>query len=156
MKPDFSLLHITARVVARFWKHVKKTDDCWVWTGATRNGYGVLNVEHRAVYAHRISHILHKGPIPEGLEVLHRCDNRPCIKPEHLFPGTQLANVQDMHAKGRARKACGERAFTSRLTAEQVSEIRESKRSGSELARSYGVGRTAIYDVKARRSWRHV
>lgn len=92
----------------RFWSHVDKTGDCWLWTASVfkdRYGYGKFNAASekptRVVYAHRFSWELANGPIPDGLWVLHHCDNPPCVRPDHLFLGTQSANVADMHSKGR-------------------------------------------------------
>lgn len=88
-------------------KHTKGSG-CWEWTGQIgKRGYGMLSVPRRYgtrnQYAHRVSWLLHHGPIPEGLSVLHRCDNPKCIRPDHLFLGTQGTNVRDCVAKGRQR-----------------------------------------------------
>lgn len=82
----------------RFWARVDKSGCCWVWTGSCNNkGYGRFDGE----YAHRFSWRLLSGPIPDGLNVLHRCDNPPCVRPDHLFLGTVSDNARDMWAKGR-------------------------------------------------------
>lgn len=90
----------------RFWERVLKTQSCWVWTGGKRRkGYGCLEWEGKKRGAHRVSWELHFGPVPDGLHVLHRCDNPPCIRPEHLFLGTNLENHADRVAKLRMRQA---------------------------------------------------
>lgn len=94
-------------VMVRFWSKVNKTDDCWLWTGTTRTSRG----NHRAIFkvdgiweyaARFIWEQLH-SPIPEGIQILHECDNPICVKPSHLWEGTQLENIADMKHKGRAR-----------------------------------------------------
>jgi len=89
----------------RFWSHVDTSGECWVWTAARaskRGGYGRFGIENQQTeYAHRVSWRLAYGPIPTGLWVLHHCDNPPCVRPSHLFLGTQVENMADMTIKGR-------------------------------------------------------
>lgn len=98
--------HRTAeRLGDRFWSKVDRSGDCWTWTASrTRHGYGRIGLGHdRVETAHRVSWMLANGPIPEGVFVCHRCDNPPCVRPDHLFLGTALDNIRDMIAKGRGR-----------------------------------------------------
>src|SRR5207237_6240778 len=112
----------------RFWSHVDATSDCWVWTAArTPLGYGVAaDEQRRARRAHRISWQLAHGPIPEGLRVLHHCDNPPCVRPSHLFLGTQFDNMADARQKGRTasggRNGSVVKPFVRKLTAAQVAD----------------------------------
>lgn len=96
-------------VAERFWSYVQRGDECWTWIGARdANGYGRLSLPGRGtIGAHRVSWELHRGEIPDGLCVLHRCDNPPCVWPEHLFLGTHADNVADRIAKGRSRYVTG-------------------------------------------------
>lgn len=89
----------------RFWAKVRKTDTCWLWTGATSVGYGMF--KHTGVGAtmstHRLAYESLVGPIPAGQSVLHRCDTPACVNPSHLFLGSQADNMRDCAEKGRAR-----------------------------------------------------
>lgn len=91
----------------RFWSKVQKGDGCWEWTGARHSfGYGWINRPGRGngkMMAHRLSWELHFGPVAGGRGVLHHCDNPCCVRPDHLFLGSQSDNVRDMWRKGRAR-----------------------------------------------------
>jgi len=90
-----------------FWSKVVKRegDKCWDWAGHTRwDGYGRFRHQHKAVFAHRYSYELHHGQIPDGMSVMHTCDNPICTNPKHLRVGTHQENMDDMRAKGRAWK----------------------------------------------------
>lgn len=101
----------------RFWKHIEKTEGCWLWTGTRSSyGYGVIGCVKerggRTLRTHRVSWELHFGPIPDGLYVCHRCDNPPCANPAHLFLGTNSDNSNDKVVKGRTPKGDKNGAYT--------------------------------------------
>lgn len=89
----------------RFWEKVHKTESCWLWTASVKDGFPYGQIGHPGTRtprrAHRVSWELHNGPIPAGLFVLHKCDNPRCVRPDHLFLGTQSDNLKDAYSKGR-------------------------------------------------------
>lgn len=149
-------------LLERFLEKVDKTETCWIWKGCiNRKGYGEINPGGRssARRAHRIAYELFVGPIPKGLLVCHKCDNRACVNPEHLFLGTAADNTKDMVAKGRAKGSPGESHRSAKLTAVQVKDIRERAQRGELqkiLAKEYGVNRDEISRIVNRKRWRCV
>lgn len=143
----------------RFWKHVQKTAECWLWLGALdRKGYGKFSVRRGSWrYAHRTAWVLANGTISNGLFVCHSCDVRNCVRIEHLFLGTNADNMADCARKGRAPR--GERNHSAVLTESVVREIRRRCASGEtqrSVAHSYAVAQQSVSDIVNRRLWRHV
>lgn len=135
-----------------FWnKCTKLPNGCWEWTGGyTQKGYGRTNTsilgKKRRWYAHRLAYTLIKGPIPQGMQVMHSCDNPKCINPEHLSVGTNQDNVNDMIAKGRQCR--GEAHKSTKLTDEQVRRILADPRRQEDIAQEYGVSQPLISRLK--------
>lgn len=150
----------------RFWAKVEPTDDgCWLWTGSRfPAGYGRLrSLAER--YAHRCAWMIFNGPIPDGLHVLHHCDNPPCVRPDHLWLGTPLDNMRDRDAKGRGRHdgpikpLRGSENGNARLNETSVLEIIRLAEAGvkhTEIARSFGVHPTTVDLIAAGRRWAHL
>ena len=147
----------------RFWSFVKKTRGCWMWVGSTAGTvmvYGRFRRSGERILAHRYSWELHNEPVPEGLLVLHTCDNTLCVRPDHLFLGTHKDNSQDMLKKGRANKARGERHGNSKLTEKKVRRIKEKYRRGdvtqAKLAEEFGVGEMQVSRIISGKRWAHL
>lgn len=95
----------------KFMKSVHKTSTCWIWTkGKHPAGYGVACVGGEVMRAHRVSYIIHNGPIADGMHICHICDNPPCVNPDHLYAGTALDNARDKKERGRYNNGCETRS----------------------------------------------
>ena len=132
---------------------------CWLWVGGVNeSGYGVIGLgtrEQGTDKAHRVSWRLHRGEIPPGMNVCHRCDVPACINPDHLFLGSLRDNARDCVSKGRnfLPDNRGERASWAKLTAAAVRHIRRREMRGGEYARLYGVSRSAVYEIWRGKNW---
>lgn len=166
-------------VLARFWKYVEPTSDCWLWRGAKhRQGYGSfflarINAKHTTILAHRFMYQIIHGILPPELCVCHTCDMPPCVNPAHLFTGTPAENNHDRARKGRTkanvgltmqhmpeRRARGSRQGSARLLDADVVRIRslyqEGGHSHQQLAHEYGVAKNTIQKVLHRITWTHL
>ena len=146
---------------------VTKKNGCWEWAGDIHpNGYAYTTMyeTNKKEHVHRISYRIFKGEIPEGLYVCHKCDNRKCISPDHLFVGTAKDNMQDAKSKGRLEhiklmQPKGEKKGSSKLKEYQVREIRKMILEGVRLAviaRKFSVSWTTVESIKKNKTWRHV
>lgn len=139
-------------LVQRFWEKVEiYPDACWLWTGNTSKGYGRIRSGRRMLRAHRVSWEIANGPIPEGMDALHTCDNPSCVNPAHLFLGTHLDNMRDSVSKGRMH--IGENHPSHKLTLSQVRDIISSPLGYRRLASIYGVNRKTIQRIKKGIKW---
>ena len=140
----------------RFWAKVDKDPrptGCWEWTASTVNGYGKVGGSAGQSRAHRTSWKMANGPIPEGALVLHRCDNRRCVNPDHLFLGTHADNMADASRKGRIARGT---AVRSKLRERDVLSIRARWSQGETqvaLAAEFGVNQGTISNTVTGRSW---
>lgn len=157
-------IEITPQSARNFWAKVKKTEDgCWEWTGY-RNpaGYGRLTLNRCPILCHRVSYVMHFGDFDDQMLVCHHCDNPACVRPEHLFLGTDKDNADDRDYKGRWKSknpAKGNRVWCAKLDDQKVVQIRELHADGisqRELARRFRVDRNAIRLVVKRIGWKHV
>lgn len=135
---------------------------CWLWLGTTNDdGYGRMTIRRKAIGAHRISFELLCHPIPKGMHVLHKCDVRSCVNPDHLFLGTNLDNMADKMAKGREakgpnHKVKGEGNGNAKLSDWQVLEIKESGLSQRKIAAKYGICQAVVSEIKTGKMWSHI
>lgn len=157
----------------RFWDKVipEPNSGCFLWIGGlSKVGYGVIGRgggrSAGVVYAHRLSFELTYGPIPEGKEICHRCDNRACVNPAHLFLGSRADNMRDAASKGRLspqahpeRQRRGENhpnALLNDAVVRSIRRLRSKGQSYSEIANRHSIPKSLVAQVAARKTWRHV
>ena len=152
-------------LLQRLMNHIDGTpkNQCWEWQGSRgKASHGQTWAYSKHILAHRLSYLLHKGPIPEGLLVCHSCDNPPCINPKHLFLGTFQDNIDDMMKKGRHAKIKGLRGSTngnSKLNNKQVKAIKKKLKDGVtilKLAKEFKVSRMLLYYIRDGKQWTHI
>lgn len=146
--------------IDRFWSKVdiKGKDNCWIWLGTIgQHGYGEFSTNGQTNRAHRVSYRINHG-YPYG-NVLHKCDNKLCVNPNHLFLGSQSDNVSDMFSKDRQANLKGENNSGSKLTESNVLEIIKLSNLGkadTEIAQLFNVSRSAIWGITSGKYWKHI
>lgn len=176
MQPQHTMF--TDRAIARFWSNVLMPTDpagCWLWQRARHErGYGLVTIAGAMRRANRVAwEIANERPVPTGLWVLHRCNNPPCVRPDHLYVGTAQDNADDRTRAGHTlrgddhdsrlhpeRRPRGERQWKALLSESDVRAIRaryvKKYGVGATLAREYGVSISTIFAVVLGKSWRHI
>ena len=161
-------MKLTPDELARFNAKFEKTPGCWNWIGALNKGYGTCRVRKIQRPAHRMAFIIQNGAIPDGLHVLHKCDNPRCVNPEHLFTGTASDNMLDMVSKKRDKhsrgfpqnRPKGEENPHAKLTGESVIRMRRMSlgrcANQSELARMFNIARSTVSQILSGKRWPHI
>lgn len=159
------------RTTRKFWASVRKTNGCWIWTRTTCHfGYGSFYpFKQSHVRAHRYAYELAHGPIPDGLWVLHKCDNPPCVRPDHLYLGNAADNASDRVNRGRGTSGSqcwpkhrkrGEELPASKVTEDIVRRIRAEHNpplvTNQGLATRYGISKEQVWKIRKGRCWGHV
>jgi hypothetical protein len=145
---------------------VNREEDCWEWTASLfKSGYGKFNLDGKTVKAHRLSWELTNGEIPGDLFVLHKCDNRKCVRPSHLFLGTKKDNADDMWSKGRQQDyknvPKGEAVHLSLLNESKVRDMRTAWSQGNhetikDFAAFLGMPYNTVWNILNRKTWKHL
>jgi len=147
----------------RFWSKVDEPNEngCWLWNACkSASGYGLFLLDGKMERSHRLSIADAKGEIPAGMYALHKCDNPPCVWPDHLYVGTPQDNMDDKVRRGRDRAAKGEEQGFSKLTEAQVREMRRAYKGGGvtqeALGEKYGITQTSTSRIVNRKLWSHI
>lgn len=150
------------QISKKFWARVDRSGECWIWKKGKRTGYGILRVNGGRMEAHRLAFELTFGPIPNRRIVCHKCDNPPCVRPDHLFLGTHKDNSEDMYRKGRNAgvvQSKGTQNINAKLNEEAIRAIRwlcANGKSVPRVARAYSIHPSTIYDILKGTTWGHV
>lgn len=127
---------------------------CWVFTGSCSKGYGRISYKGNRVSIHRLSYSLYNGEIPDGMFVCHKCDNRKCFNPEHLFLGTNSDNLQDCAKKGRHHH--GNQHAMAKINGHTAQLIRLENGPQSKIAEKFGISQSLVSNIMNRKVWKHV
>jgi hypothetical protein len=164
-QPDIKMFapNLSESFLDRFWSKVeiKGPNDCWEWKGIISRGYGKISLKksereglskrNRQFKASRLSYFIANGPYPEHRFILHKCDNKLCVNPNHLELGNNKKNIQDAYDRGL--KPRGEDVSFSKLTNEEAKTIKYDSRHPVELAKIYGIDRRSISKIQRGKRW---
>lgn len=151
---------LQARIIE--YSKIDSVSGCWEWQKSKfPNGYGQTKVERKGTGAHRASWIAFNGPIPEGMQVCHKCDNPGCVNPDHLFVGTGLENIQDSTRKGRRFKPFGVLQGAHKLTEDMVQHIKSlpkpvTMKQAKELGKQFSINPFHVYRIRSGKRWSHL
>jgi hypothetical protein len=147
----------------RFWikVEIKGPDDCWEWTQSSRNysGYGMFQKGSRSLRAHRVSFLFKNGSINCKMDVIHSCDNPPCVNPAHLSQATHQINMEDRDRKMRYHISRGEENSSTRLCKNDILEIRRLSEAGLfqyEIAAKFSISQSSVWRIIHREAWGHI
>lgn len=146
-------------MIPKFWSLINKSGECWLWTkSCDKDGYGKFWFNYKGIKACKMAYVLTCGEVPDGMCVLHKCDNPPCCRPDHLYLGTQADNVMDRMNRGRQRR--GEAHPLTTLSDRNVLDIRRRFIGGrgeqTNLAFIYNVSLGVINRIVRRKTWTHI
>lgn len=140
-------------------RFVRAESGCWNWVGSLVGGYGQFRIMGKLFKPHRLAYEWYVGSIPRGILVLHKCDNRRCVNPNHLFLGTYQTNMDDKHAKSRAKYAVGETHPCARFTAEDILEMRRMGAAGIsplKISIKFAVHKNYVDSILSHRRWKNL
>ena len=167
---ETNLFPVKATIEERFWAKVPERPDvgCWIWAGTSISGYPAIRMGRKNepwLRAHRVSYEIHHGPVPEGLFICHKCDTPRCVRPDHLYAGTHVDNMRDMHERGRENitglrpAKPGSAHFMAKLSETDVHEIRKLRAAGcglKEIGKQYGIAPTHVHKIAHKKVWGHI
>lgn len=130
---------------------------CWLWDASqNRDGYGNFRFRDKILNAHRVAWYIYRGAIPRGVQVLHKCDIRSCVNPQHLYLGSQRDNVLDCENRKRARHPKGDQHKNAKISEKQAIYIFWDSRPQHEIARDYKISQPLVSSIKNQKAWTHI
>lgn len=146
----------TENDISRFWKHVRKSDGCWICDLVPSGTYARIYSCNKLWLAHVFSYVIHKGPVPSGMKVCHTCDTPRCVRPDHLEAKSHSENMRDMVARKRNKPLLGSLNNLAKLTDEQVLIVLNGAEPTRTLANRFGVSFQSIWRIRKGLSRKHL